>query len=359
MTILHIAHVGMDRLSGVNVAVPAIVHAQEALARVGILNLTNAPVPEVRENLRYRKGMELASLPEPFCSPDLIVFHELYRPAYLNLSAQARKQGIPYVVVPHGCMTDSAQRIKAYKKIPANFLLFGRVIRGAESIQCLSERELEQTHFDVPKFIGTNGIEPGPVKSSFSREGMVFTYIGRLDYHIKGLDLLMEALGRERDFLIANRCRVNLYGPDSDGSRERLTRQCRELGLEELLSVREPVTGDEKRAVLMGTDCYIQTSRSEGMSMGILEALGMGVPCLVTEGTAMADWMRHQGAGWGCRTDAEAIAAAIHQAVTERESLAERSEKARSLVEERFTWNRVAADVLNQYQTIISGKKPE
>lgn len=356
MTILHIAHVDESRLSGVNVAVPAIVQSQEREACVGFLNLTNVTVPEVTGQLTYTKGMRLGSLPEPFCKPDLIVFHEVYRPAFLPLSRQARAMGIPYVIVPHGGLTDGAQKVKAYKKIPANFLLFGRFVRGAAAIQCLSQRELEQTRFRVPKFIGTNGTGTGPVKAVFSQEGVRFSYIGRLDLYIKGLDLLMQALHREKDFLMTHHCHVDLYGPDVGNTAAELEK-CRRNGLEELLTIHGPVSGEEKASVLSGTDCYIQTSRSEGMSMGILEAMGRGIPCLVTEGTGMAGLVRERRAGWGCDTDENAIGAALHQVVLERDSIPERAANARALVEERFTWERVAAVAIGHYNRIISRSK--
>lgn len=353
MTILHIAHVGESRLAGVNVAVPAIVQSQEGAACVGFLNLTNAAVPEVASQLTYTKGMRLGSLPDPFCKPDLIVFHEIYRPAFLALSRQARDQGIPYVIVPHGSLTDSAQRVKAYKKVPANFLLFNRFIRGAEAIQCLSQRELEQTRFRAQKFIGTNGTRLGPVKTGFSRTGLRFSYIGRLDLHIKGLDLLVQALGRERDFLLSHDCHVDLYGPDVGNTVAELEKY-RHDGLEELLSIHGPVSGAEKETVLSGTDCYIQTSRSEGMSMGILEAMGWGIPCLVTEGTGMAGLVREHRAGWGCDISKDAIGDALHQVVLERDSIPERAANARTLVQERFTWERAAAETIGHYARIIS-----
>lgn len=353
MTILHIAHVGESRLAGVNVAVPAIVQSQEGAARVGFLNLTNVAVPEVANQLAYAKGMRLEDLPEPFCKPDLIVFHELYRPAFLSLSKQARAKGIPYVIVPHGGLTDRAQKIKAYKKIPANFLLFNRFIRGAAEVQCLSQRELEQTRLQMPKFIGTNGTQIGPVKTDFFREGLRFSYIGRLDLPIKGLDLLMEALCREKDFLLSNGCHVDLYGPDIGNTVAQLERY-RRNGLGNLLSIHGPVSGAEKEKVLSGTDCYIQTSRSEGMSMGILEAMGRGIPCLVTEGTGMADLVREYRAGWGCDTDKDAIGDALHQAVLERDSFPERAANARTLMEERFTWERVTAETIGHYTRMIS-----
>lgn len=357
MILLHIAHVSESRLAGVDVAVPAIVQSQQTVARAALLNLTNAAVSEVSEQLTYTKGMGLDALPEPFCKPDLIVFHEIYRQPFLSLAKQARAMGIPYVIVPHGGLTKNAQRIKAYKKIPANLLLFDRFIRGAAAVQCLSERELEQTSYRVPKFVGSNGVAVGDRKIAFSPSGLRFAYIGRMDVHIKGLDLLLEALGRERAFLLDNGCRVDLYGPDVGGSRAKLLRLRRKYGLEKLVYFHDAVTGEEKRRVLDSTDCYIQTSRSEGMSMGILEALGCGIPCVVTEGTGMARLVEEADAGWGCENDAASIAGALKRAVLERARIPEKSGNARALAQKRFSWERVAAQTIERYRALINQAK--
>lgn len=357
MTILHIAHVGESRLAGVNVAVPAIIRSQEPLARTGFLNLTNVRVPEVSEQLAYSKGMRLESLPEPFCKPDLIVFHEIYRIPFLTLSRQARAGGIPYVIVPHAGLTAGAQKHKGYKKLPANLLLFGRFIRGAAAVQCLSDWEMAQTKCGPDRFVCTNGIDLGPVKTNFSKDGMRFVYIGRLAYHMKGLDLMTEALIRDRDFLLERGCRVDLYGPDEDGTCGRLREQSRKGGLEGILTIHGPVTGEEKARVLDQADCFLQTSRNEGMSMGILEALSRGLPCVVTEETGLAGLLEETEAGWGCQGDPAFIAAAIRRAVLQRSALPCRSQNARALAEERFSWRSSAAAAISRYQGIISRNK--
>lgn len=357
MTILHIAHVDESRLAGVNVAVPAIIQSQETEAHVGFLNLTNVTVPEVAEQLAYTKGMRLESLPEPFCKPDLIVFHELYRPAFLSLAKQARAIGIPYVIVPHAGLTISAQKHKGCKKSLANFLLFGKFIQGAAAVQCLSDWEMVQTECKPPKFVCTNGIKLGPVKTNFSESGMRFVYIGRLAYYMKGLDLMMQALIQNRDFLIGHGCRVELYGPDEDGAREKLLDQRRRGNLEEVLTIHAPVSGAEKAMVLERADCFLQTSRNEGMSMGILEALSWGLPCVVTEETGLAHLLEEAKAGWGCKGNCASIAAAMQRAVLEQDTLSQRSVNARALAEERFSWQSSAKEAITYYGGIISQKK--
>ena len=67
------------------------------------------------------------------------------------------KKKIPYVIIPHGSLSIKSQRHKYIKKKIGNFLIFNRFIKRANFIQCLSQRELLETKFDVQKFVVPNG----------------------------------------------------------------------------------------------------------------------------------------------------------------------------------------------------------
>ena len=90
------------------------------------------------------------------------------------------------------------------------------------------------------------------------------------------------------------------------------------------------------------------------MPLGILEALSYGMPCLITEGTTLAKKVEQAAAGWGCETSADAIAAAMRKAVEEKNTLAEKSENARRMIEKEFTWEKIEEDTLGKYRSLIN-----
>lgn len=379
MTILVVASIDNNPYNGVPRAVPGMVKAlEEAMLaeneqnRIAFVNTRDILIETIDCQIVPLK-YTLDEMPTEFKRPDLVIFHEVYYPAFICLGNDCKKYGIPYIIIPHGCLTKEALEIKKWKKRIGNELLFKKFVMGAEALQFLSPKEKKTTIFKKEGFIGLNGVSDIGDRGRFSvskgenveKPYTVYTYIGRMDMHIKGLDLLIKAVAETQKILRENLCCFKLYGPDCYDTKRKLTLLSEELGVGDLIEINGPVEEEKKEKVLLNTDIFIQTSRSEALPMGLLEALSYGIPCIVSRGTGLAGLINKYDAGWGEKkedsaqgketeeTKVKSLAELIISSINDKATYPQKSENAHQLIKEHFEIKKCTERLLIKYRSYI------
>jgi len=272
----------------------------------------------------------------------------------------AHAAGVPYMVAPQGSLDPWAMGQNRWGKRVYGMLTELPLLRRASRLQALSEKERVQclaAGIRAPSVVIPNGVNPrafdvdaAPLARMLGLpEGeRTLLFLSRV-HPKKGLDLLLEAFARLRE-----RHAVTLVVAGSDGGSGYLAAmQARAVALGVMPHCRfiGEVRGDEKFRLLRGADGYALLSRSEGLPVAVLEALGAGLPVVVSDECNLPE-VREAGAGWVVAPE-EALGA-LDALFSNPEEAARRALRAQALISERFTWERIAQQTVAIYREMIA-----
>lgn len=366
ITILHVCGINNDKFNGVSVVVPEHFRYQSEIATVGLLNCTSIEIEKLSDCnnvFMYSDYKKIEKLPEPFNKPDVVVFHEVYKPQYLFLYRYLIKNKIPYIVVPHGCLTKGAQNTKKIKKKICNFLVFDKFLKNAKAIQYLSQKEYEMSLIkNKNHYILGNGSSDIPENNLYKirkrkNKGFNFVYVGRYDYLIKGLDQLLEACSLIKKEMLKNNIKINLYGFGDEESVRKISDHIRNANLSKVVKLNGAVYGEEKRKFILKNDVFIQVSRTEGQPLGIIEAMTLGMPILVSEGTGFKDIVDKYKVGMCTKCISTKIGKTILKIYKENKKLNKFSENSFNYASKQYSWPIIVKKNVRIYYAIIKGKE--
>jgi glycosyltransferase involved in cell wall biosynthesis len=360
VNILYLSKILGNPWAGTTYAVPERIKAQAKYDNVFWLNLNARVIREWSDDKLFHNlascSSDLDKLPCPFNNPDLVVVQQFYDYPFSKAVSYLQKKRLPYIIVPHGEMNDDAQKEKKWKKFLGNVVWFDKMVRKSVAIEYLSENEyLKSTRWKQKRhLIIPNGVSVLPYSpKSFSKEGVNAVFIGRLALNHKGIDVLLNGMCLVKEKLMLAHFKLNMYGPDKDNSKDLIVAMIKKCGLEEVVKVNEPVYGDTKREILKNSDLFVLTSRYEGMPMGLLEAMALGVPCIVTPGTNMIESVISNNAGWGTECNADSVANALVKIIDEKEMWVEKSRNAYNLAS-LYSWDAIAKKAHSEYEQLLN-----
>lgn len=274
---------------------------------------------------------------------DVVHNHSVFLWPTAAAARAAARARVPYVITPRGMLVEELiARKSALVKRAWIRLVERRNFTHAAAIHFTSRRELDDArHIAIPlpnPVVIPNGIDPRP-RPGVAREPRTVVYLGRINWK-KNLDRLIEAMARVPD------ARLIIAGNDE----ESLTPKLRAMAGGNV-EFPGPVYGDAKWELLARAAVVVLPSVSENFGNVILEAMSMETPVVVSSGVGLADDVAAAGAG----IVSDDLAGAINTVLAHSgESM---GRNGRTLVESRFTWDAVAADMENAYRCSSSSPR--
>jgi glycosyltransferase involved in cell wall biosynthesis len=116
--------------------------------------------------------------------------------------------------------------------------------------------------------------------------------------------------------------------------------------------------GETKKLFLQRAAVLALPSHQENFALCVLEAMTCGTPVIVSEEVNLAETIEAAGAGWVGSLDRESLAKNLLEAMSSDFERAKRGEAGRVL-SRRFTWSKVANELVDLYQQITTSREVE
>ncbi len=311
----------------------------------------------IGESLLARRAALRAWLHAHVREYDALHIHSLWRLLPTVSANAARRARVPYLIAPHTALSPWALRQKRAKKALARWLIWDRIFAGAHGFHALNELEAGEIRATVgagvpPVFVVPNGVSlqefaHPPLLPPGSLKGAPLTgpdgshpfvlFLARL-HTMKGPDLLLEAyaqLARAHPQL-----QLVFAGPDF-GMLAPLKARAAQLQLDTRVHFTGMVSGEERLWLLSQALCLAQPSRDEGFSLSILEGLASARPVVISDRCKFPE-VASSGAGLVVPGSVPEIAAALRAYLEDPARRVRDGQRARELVQSRYTWASVA-----------------
>lgn len=292
---------------------------------------------------------------------DLVHLHGLWTGQNWSAGKAARRARKPYIITPHSMMMPWAWQRSRLKKKLAGALFEHANLRGAALLHALSQGEADairalgfNSHIElVPNGLHTATFTNLPAPDAFmqrfpeTRDRRWILFLGRISEQ-KGIIEAMRgcfdaaAGGKEFQLIVA--------GNDEFGLQKLLETAVRRKGLEGRVTFTGVLDRPTVLSVLGRTTLLLQPSKSEGLSLSILEAMAAGVPVLISPACNMPE-VEVYGAGRIVEPERSAIASALKQLFSlSPPELASMGSRGRDLARNRFDWAKVLPEYRKMYK---------
>jgi colanic acid/amylovoran biosynthesis glycosyltransferase len=284
-------------------------------------------------------------------NPDIVHLHSHLNIQALQIVKAARAMGSSTVVTVHGVsakispFVDFAQR--TYLKTIGK-----QLFTLADGIICLTgsdAQELIQIGVQSNKIhVISNGVNEDFFNYCAEDDGQTVVWHGRFVPQ-KGLHYFVKTARMIKGSLPNVRFRMLGSGPQFD----EIQRMVESAGLKDRFEFLGKIPWDEVPRAISSASLYMLPSLREGMPWSILEAMSCGKPVVAFSIPGVVDLVEVDGTGY--LTDSGDVKMLAKHAIHLLENTSLRGSfglRARRIVEEKYTWAKIAARTIKLYRRV-------
>lgn len=298
---------------------------------------------------------------------DLIHIHEIWHHPSYSAYRAARSARKPFIITIHGELEPWCLRHKAFKKKIYSVLIQRKILKEASALHAITKEEVN----NISSFVANknvlhvpNGLNPEQWKQLPGRALLenlypqvkgkkVILFLGRI-HPKKGLDILARSFGKisreQKDVCLL------IVGPNDSEYQNKVEKMIETEGILDKVIFTGMLTGHAKMAALSGADIFVLSSYSEGFSIAILQAMICGLPVIVTHQCNFPE-IEEIKAGVVIDPNVDQLTDSLTKLLNKPQLCKEMGENGRRLIIERFTWDKVAAEMINSYENILADSK--
>ena len=300
---------------------------------------------------------------------DAVIINGLWQYNGFGTWRVMRRKKTPYYVFCHG-MLDPWFKYKYPLKHIKKWLYWPwaeyRVLRDARAVffTCEEERVLARQSFWLYKareVVINYGTKTPPndkkrlVENFYSiypnlRKNRVLLFLSRIQEK-KGCDILIEAFAKVAS-LDAN-LHLLMAGPDQNGLQEKLQMLAKRLGIADRITWTGMLQGDLKWGAFYSSEAYVLSSHQENFGIAVAEALGCGLPVLISDKVNIWQEIETDGAGIVNTDTVDGTEKSlIHWLTLDEAKRHEMAVNAKRCFEERFTVEAMATKLIANLQNL-------
>lgn len=295
---------------------------------------------------------------------DVLHGHGIWQMPVHQMAKLAIDKKIPYIISPRGMLEPWALNVGKWKKKLAMALYQRKDLYNSACIHATSQMEADNIRklgFRNPIAIIPNGIDINefPIQAEKSKnEKHTLLFLSRI-HPKKGIEVLVEAW-QQLNKALRQHWQVEIAGAGDESYIVSLQKLIVKRGLANEIRIIGPQYGEAKFAAYQRADLFVLPTYSENFGIVVAEAMACGLPVITTIGTPWEE-LNIFNAGWWIDIGVGPLVEALENALNLSDEVRQIIGKnGRKLVEERYSIEAVAQQMIELYQWILNEKeKPE
>lgn len=297
---------------------------------------------------------------------DLVHIHSLYMYHDRAAAHAARRNGVPYVIQPHGSMDPYIWKRHRARKAFMEFWFQNRALEQAAALAYTTEDEwrLAAPVARNPRgFIAPNGVDTDefadlPVKGSFRArypeigDRPIILFLGRLNFK-KGLDLLAPAFGKV--LAAGHDAHLVLAGPD-DNMADKMRGWLADANALDRTTFTGMIVDEERLGAFADATMFVLPSYSENFGIAVTEAMACNLPVVISDAVNIWPDIQAADAGLVAPCDVDATARNMIEILENPARAATIAKNGVKLVQDRYSWDGVASALEKGYEDVLAGR---